>query len=143
LLIVRLFTWIFDGPPASTSTPCKCYGSITGRWRTGRRLRGTGLPAPKVCLSIQDRETLAEMCQSCAPSSMMNFIAEVQVPSFPNIFERVMQSPDLTPSGTRFEGCGKGHDLFPGCPMNESADTPTEKPGRALQKRPFAVSGTR
>jgi hypothetical protein len=58
-------------------------------------------------------------------------------------FERVIQSPDLTPSGARFEGCGKGHDLFPGCPMNESADTATEKPGRALQKRPFAASGTR
>jgi hypothetical protein len=43
----------------------------------------------------------------------------------------------------KFGLAGKGHDLFPGCPMNESADTATEKPGRALQKRPFAASGTR
>src|SRR6516165_12549994 len=39
------------------TTPCKCYGSITGRWWTGRRRRGTGTLAPKIYSS---RSELAE-----------------------------------------------------------------------------------
>jgi len=51
-----------NGPPPRPTTPWLCSGSITGRWWTGRRRRGTGRLAPKICPSNQDRRTLAEMC---------------------------------------------------------------------------------
>ena len=33
------------------TTPCKCCGSITGRWWTGRLLRGTGRFCPLTCIA--------------------------------------------------------------------------------------------
>src|SRR6516164_10694829 len=100
----------------------------------GRRRRPSNVVPAQRCFDSDDR-------RAHRPGAIQSAWGLVG-PFFPKYFEGVLQSPDLTPSGARFEGCGKGHDLFPGCPMNESADTATEKPGRALQKRPFAASGT-
>src|SRR6516162_4221497 len=57
---------LITGQPSSVAigsekptTPCKCCASITGKWWTGRRRRGTGPSAPKIYSSNQDRRTLA------------------------------------------------------------------------------------
>ena len=43
-----------NGPPPRPTTPCKCCASITGKWWTGRRRRGTGPFGPKIYSSQWD-----------------------------------------------------------------------------------------